>query len=105
MGEEDSAAELQCSLCNEWSPGVCFMAKQARRPQTKRKCEACVCSFDAQPGNSYWTAYHASHPEMQQGTSEASHHAAAVRAAAQMAAVTAQHVRHIAAAQKAAVTE
>ena len=62
-----------------------------------RKCQTCVSSFNAQQGNSYWTAYHAAFPEMQQGTPEASHHAAAVRAAAQMTANPEQHDEQIAA--------
>ena len=38
---------LRCSQCGHRKPASAFTLKQARRPEKKRKCLACVARFDA----------------------------------------------------------
>ena len=38
---------LRCSQCGHRKPASAFTLKQARRPEKKRKCLACVALFDA----------------------------------------------------------
>ena len=52
---ENQQPRLQCSLCKAFgSSKVSFAPKQAKRAASKRKCQACVSSYNPEQQGSFW---------------------------------------------------